>query len=312
METNNMSQYKTDPIFERYVQPYDRNAEQQLLTSVLEDIDGRVMHVWNGFHLNDRTKMEICLKHGINLKIRTYNFSGRNSAAYYICSKELKRDDLCEEYRKYLVGKEFHYKELIDSKDPFRRVTSKRAIATNIGDALGLAAATVIKYCNYSEAMDVIFDANFEFAQSILLGKVKVSQENIVELSRLRVDEIRIIARAVANERFDKLTLSDIRNEIKWMHMQVQQAPRQRKKVSESRSGNKAGSIRQMPVYDPDSEVNSLCMTMGSWKSSITRVNNGVDFDKITTKARIRLTRELTALDMTIKDVLEALGERTG
>ena len=163
MEINDMSQYKTDPIFARYVQPYDKSAEQQLLTSVLEDIDGRVMHVWNGLHLNDQKKMQICLKHGINLRVRTYNFSSRNSAAYYICSKELKREDLCEEYRKYLVGQEFHYKELIDSKDPFRRIASKRSIATSIGDELGLASGTVIKYNNYSEAMDVIFDANFDF-----------------------------------------------------------------------------------------------------------------------------------------------------
>lgn len=312
METNDMSKYKTDPIFERYVQPYDKNARQQLLSSVIEDIGGRVMHVWNNLHLNDKTKMEICLKHGINLKVRAYNFSGRNSAAYYICSKELKREDLHEEYRKYLVGQEFHYKELIDSKDPFRRISSKRSIATKIGEELGLAPGTVLKYNCYSDAVDVIFDAHFEFAQSILLGNVKISQENVIELSRMRTDEIRIIAKAVANERLDKLTLPDMRNEIKWMHMQVQKGAQQSEETPVITNPNRAGSIRQMPVYDPDSEVNSLCMTMGSWKSSINRVNNGVDFNKITTKARIRLTRELTALDMTIKDVLEALGERTG
>ncbi|WP_049945251.1 hypothetical protein [Butyrivibrio sp. AC2005] len=67
-----------------------------------------------------------------------------------------------------------------------------------------------------------------------------------------------------------------------------------------------------MPAYDPDSEVNSLCMTIGSWVSSIERVNKTADFTKIATKARIRLSRELASLDLTIKDIQSSLEERTG
>ncbi len=69
--------------------------------------------------------------------------------------------------------------------------------------------------------------------------------------------------------------------------------------------------IRQMPKYDPDSGVNSLCMTIESWISSIQRVRNSEDFMKITEQASLRLMKKLSGLEYVINATQESLVERT-
>ena len=66
-----------------------------------------------------------------------------------------------------------------------------------------------------------------------------------------------------------------------------------------------------MPEYDPDSEVNSLCMTIDSWISSIQRVNSSDNFPKISHTASLRLMKKLSILESTINVVQESLVERT-
>jgi len=65
-----------------------------------------------------------------------------------------------------------------------------------------------------------------------------------------------------------------------------------------------------MPTYNPDSEVNSLCMTIGSWISSIERVNSKVNFDRVTPKAISQLIQELTSLAGTVCSIQKRLEER--
>jgi hypothetical protein len=62
------------------------------------------------------------------------------------------------------------------------------------------------------------------------------------------------------------LTFSDIRHEVKYGHTQQKASlsRRERKELKETKSAE----IRKMPAYDPDSDVNSLCMTICSWISA--------------------------------------------
>jgi hypothetical protein len=63
--------------------------------------------------------------------------------------------------------------------------------------------------------------------------------------------------------------------------------------------------------YDPDSEVNSLCMTIDSWISSIQRVKNSENFPKISHGASLKLMKKLSIIENTINAVQELLVERT-
>ena len=66
-----------------------------------------------------------------------------------------------------------------------------------------------------------------------------------------------------------------------------------------------------MPKYDPDSGVNSLCMTIDSWISSVQRVRTSEDFPKITEQASLRLMKKLSGLEYVLNGMQDSLVERT-
>ena len=122
-------------------------------------------------------------------------------------------------------------------------------------------------------------------------------------------EELKTVARSALEENLPHLTFSDIRHEVKYTYTQTK-APVSRRERKEQKEKTRAG-IRQMPVYDPDSDVNSLCMTINSWVSSIERVNSNTDFSTISNRAMLELMKQLTILESTINSIQKSLVERT-
>ena len=165
-----------------------------------------------------------------------------------------------------------------------------------------------MKYHAFANAVDNIYDQCTTLAEQILMGRTRISHENILELSRLMPEEIKKLAYSVAKDKVNHITLSFIRNEVKWSHIQ-ESAPVSRR-IQREQKLNKQASIRQMPEYNPDAEVNSLCMTIDSWISSIQRVHNSEKFAKISNKASLQLIKKLTLIEHTINVIQESLVER--
>ncbi len=307
IETND-SRITTNEQYDRMVQPLDEHNLKQLEFEVVTDYSKRCIRVFRGNHLNDRQRYEACIRSGVEPRIEYMQFDENIKACIYICETQLKRNDLKPEYRKYLIGKRFNYEKLIKkdekSGDP---VT---AIAAYIASGYYLASGTVIKYGNFAESMDVVFDQNSELALGILLGRFRISHENMIELSRLRPDEIKAVAKSAIKDKIERISISYIRNEVKWSYVQ-QRGPSSRREKKEEKLAEKP-AIRQMPRYDPDSDVNSLCMTIDSWISSIQRVNNSENLSKISTKASLKLMHKLSFLEHAINSLQDSLVERTG
>lgn len=299
---------KTDSLFQRLIQPISAKELDNSITTFQNNHETIVIRIWNNTHLCDKNLYDTCCTQNIPYQIKTLTFNDYNAAAFYICKRQLLRTDLTNEYRKYLIGQAFHYRSQYISDDD--QINTKQAIALQICNEFYISAGTVLKYSLYSSAMDFIFEHCESLAKAILLGKVKISHENMIELSRLRPEEIRSIEKSVTQEELDHLTLSYIRNEVKWCHVQTRNTTRSRREKREEKISKHAG-IRQMPVYDPDSEVNSLCMTIESWISSIERVRNSDNFSKITSKASLHLMKKLSFLEHTINSMQESLVERT-
>ena len=294
--------------FERLVQPLDDHNRVKLRDEVFCDYNKRMIHVWGEYQLNDRERMEACKKVMVKPKMIEMDFDSWLEAALYICSMELTREDLTYEYRKYLIGKSFDYEKKRRRSD--KQSDGISSVANTLAKELYISAGTVVKYNVFSSSVDMIFNGDHDLAQNILLGKIRVSHDNVVELSRLKPEEIRAVARSAAEEEIDRITFSYIRNEVKWSHVQ-QRAPSSRRERQEERRFNEP-AIRKMPEYDPDAEVNSLCMTIDSWVSSIQRVNNSDNLSKISNKASLRLMNKLTYLEGTIEAIQNNLVERTG
>ena len=307
MDEKNDFEVKTKEQFERLIQPMGEAKLASLRDEVINNQTMRAIHVWKGYHLSDRERYEMCKSLMITPSIINMDFANWMEAARYICDIQLQRDDLSDEYRKYLIGQSFNYEK--KCRYDANKVDAKTTIASQIAYKMYVASGTVIKYGVFSDAVDIVFEQSQELARKILSGDIKVSHENIIELSRLKPEEIRAVAKSASEDKVERITISYIRNEVKWCHVQ-QRAPSSRKERREQKIFEKP-AIRQMPEYDPDSEVNSLCMTIDSWISSIQRVNNSDNLSKITSKASLRLMKKLSFLEHTINNIQDSLVERT-
>ena len=291
----------------RMIQPYNESVIDRLKQALIVSPDMRVVHIWNGYHLDDIEVYKICEELNLEHEVKEMDFPDLNHAAIYVCRRQLKRQDLSGEYKKYLIGQRCNYEH--EKRMSIKANDSQCAIAETIASELYISAGTVRKYSLYAAAMDVIFDQDTTFAKSILSGKLRLSHENTIELARLRPEEIRAVAKSSMEEKIDHITLSYIRNEVKWSHIQPR-SPVSRRERSEQKARNKI-TIRQMPAYDPDAEVNSLCLTIDSWISSMKRVKGSDSFPKITNAASLRLMKKLSVLEHTISLLQDSLVERT-
>ena len=301
------AEYAINEILLRLIQPYSDGFLEQLKQVLTDSSKVRVVHTWNGYHLDDMEIQKICEKFMLDYVVEELDFPDINFAAIYVCQNQLKRPDLSVEYNKYLIGQLYFYKHAV--RTSFKSSDSQYAIAATIASDSFISAGTVRKYNQYAMAINEIFEQDTTFAKSILTGKLRLSHENTIELARLRPDEIRAVAKSSISENIGHITLSYIRNEVKWSHVQERNQITRRER-SEARARNKI-TIRQMPEYDPDSEVNSLCLTVDSWISSIQRVKGSENFPKISKMACLKLMKKLSVLEHTVNQIQEALVERT-
>lgn len=80
--------------------------------------------------------------------------------------------------------------------------------------------------------------------------------------------------------------------------------------VSEGARGTVAAtSIKDMPAFDPDADINGLALTIPSWSSSIDRVLKQTDLSIISSHAREGLVRQLLSLTDHVSDLLGAIKE---
>ena len=295
------------PELKRLYQPITETSKSESALPALHSIEKKAVDTWQGFLLSSPVEVSANIANSLTDLVE-HDFKDVEEAGSFVCTKQLRRKDLTNSYRKYLIGKKFCYEETIFRRDNKNIQNVKYRIAYKIGEEENISGGTVLKYNAYSTAIDTIYKNAEELAFHILMEHLKVSHENTIELSRRASDEIRYISRSVIQQRLKHLTYQDIRHECAWKHTNSK-ATISRSERREQKDTSSA-SIRQMPEYNPDADVNSLCMTIDSWVSSIKRVNQNVDFSTITRKATINLVRQLTILEQTINMLQKTLTER--
>ena len=68
-------------------------------------------------------------------------------------------------------------------------------------------------------------------------------------------------------------------------------------------------TIKDMPAFDPDAEINSLALTIPSWISSVNRTRSAARFSLLTSESRSQLEQQLLQLQKTVQMMLYALKE---
>lgn len=183
----------------------------------------------------------------------------------------------------------------VDPAGKTDRASVKNPTAERIGREYHVAHGTVEKYGAYSRALDIIERSDPAIVQGILSGECKVSHDNIIALSRMNDTEIRRFGRKLKQQ---KKSTSFVPYHLSRNGMRVtkDECPLQ-------------PEIKNMPPYDPDSEVTELALTIPTWSNSIERVRTGMNTQFVSTNAKRKLELSLMQLTVQISDMLIQIRE---
>lgn len=304
---------KIDEGFKRLISPLSSVELRQLEQSIIQDGCLEPLHVWNKTIIDGHNRYEICMRRQIPFAIQYLFFRNREEVIAWICTNQLDRDDIADEMRKYLIGKRYELEKILGAHNAAgANLRVKKEFKANILTELpfGITAGrtrericedyrislpTILKYEKYSQALDKLWGIVPELVPKVLYGVLRLSHESIVELSRLSSQDARRLRQLL----FDGADETDIRKII-----MERQNP----------EGNNplkipAGSIKDMPAYDPDAEISGLVFTIPSWISSIDRVRSAANLNSVSDNARSKLEIELLKLKETIDSMLTAVKE---
>ncbi|NLI52780.1 MAG: hypothetical protein GX417_00480 [Clostridiales bacterium] len=311
MREKGIYKLKIDEGFKQLISPLSAEELQQLEQNIIRDGCREPLCVWNKTIVDGHNRYEICMRRQILFLIQYIFFRNREEAIAWICANQLGRRNITDETRKYLIGKRYETEKILGAHNAAgTNQHTKKEVRANmlpeppfgitagrtrerLGEEYRISHPTILKYEKYSQAMDKLSGILPELVPKILSGEVRLSHENVVDLSCLSAQD----ARRMRQFLYDGATDTDIRKIIMKRHISAENQPLQ----------IPTGSIKDMPAYDPDAEISSLVFTIPSWISSIDRVRSAANFNDISDNARCKLEIELLKLKDTIESMMSAI-----
>jgi len=293
--------------YRQLVLPYGAETVKQLEAQILYSGCGDPISVWSGRLLVDYDRYAIF--HRLHIPFQIINNSARNSEEVieWICRNQLRRTDLTDTMRRYLIGRQFLVLKLLGAHHAAsaplpvgkRRMSPigmsrYESVPIRIREQLGklyrIRQETVERYATYAKAIDTVRPAAPELTEGLLSGRLWLTVDRILELPSKTREELQGLSTALQNG-------EDLTGGAGKPDCQVA-ARRQESSIFPD------VSIKNMPRYDPDAEVASLTLTVPTWVSSIRRVNNSADFAAVSSDAKSAARKELLLLKKEVESVL--------
>lgn len=295
---------KIDKEFKTLIPPLSPKEYEQLETNIIADGCRDPIVIWNEYIIDGHNRYEICKKHKIGYKVKEMSFESRDEAVVWICTNQLGRRNIAEETRKYLIGIQYETEKVINKKknamgrnqysSASSQDTTEHPIYTGvrtaqrIADENHISSGTVQKYGIYAKALDIIEEKCPDLVSKILSGKYKISHESVCELSRKTSDELKKISRKMSRNQMPYIKYCNSRSVI--MNSEAEES-------LPNSSTASIGSIKNMPVYDPDSEITRLTLTIPSWISSIQKTRSSIKINEVSETAKDKLMQSLLDLE---------------
>ena len=304
---------KIDPQFKDLIRPLKRKEYLQLEENLLKDGCREPIAIWNGTIVDGYNRYEICKRHKIPFDVVEMDFVCPEEAIAWICANQLGRRNISDETRRFLIGKQYEsekivtrvrnpeginqYSEICDNDEDCDIDVGKviSHTAKRIAQENNISRGTVEKYAIYSRAVETIGQKEPAIVPKILSGQYKIAHKNIIELSKLSPQEIRRVEQNIQKVQEPFVQYNKIRDVIATT-------------IEDTRKGA-VTSIKDMPAFDPDADINVLSLTIPSWTSSIQRVYTKSNLSIVSKPARQKLVTELNALCQQIEDLLAAIEE---
>ena len=305
-----------DDRFRILEMPHEANAVDSVTERIIRTGITPEFLTWQNHLLLDFQIYERILPDGLSYTAKEIPARTRNEAVSWICSNQLERHDLTTEYYRYLTGKKYMaeldlQKEAAETQDAdyssLRTRIPKRTklnIAGAIADDLDLSRATVMKYGFFAQAVDRIFELNTSLSFRILSRRIFVSHANVLAIAELSKEETDYLCMLADKKDPGRIGSDDIAEAKTKCASPSVPAVR-----SEVRREPEEPLIRQMPAFDPDSEISSLSLTIPSWISSMERANRQTIYEDTSVSARISLIKQLAVLEKTISVIQKEIEE---
>ena len=291
MDFKDLRELNIDSELKKFVMPLGRQDYLRLEASIIKEGCKEPILIWGETIMDGFNRYCICQKHRIPFATTKIEFSNMDEAAAWLCKSQLKRTDLTEEARKFLIGRQFEAEKVVlkANRPPQRNQYSSpgrppdvngegsHKTAIRIGKENHVSYATVEKYGYFYRAVEIIRAKVPGLAMKILSGKYKISHVMLIEMTRLSLEELRALD--------DRMTRSS--------------SPYAQYGQSLGMSGTPAtvNSIKDMPEFDPDASITELSLTIPTWVGSIRRTMKNTDINKTSAAARKKLIDALTTLE---------------
>lgn len=316
MTNSNGARLRINPDLRFMVAPYSQQSRSELKRKLLFNGCSTPIRVWENIILVDYEVFDICKSYRLPIKVSKVNLNCVEEAVVWICKNQLLRKDLQEKMRQYLIGKRFLAERALGAHEAAKgrrsgstEMTEKIIIDTNLYDStatktahrLGLeyhiSFATVRKYGIFAEIIDQFRSHEPALVEKILEETIRISHENLVEISQLSTFEFTRLSRYFLKGGDKRPTYTKFRTMMDELH----------KKELVQPIASPTGTIKDMPAYDPDGEVCSLALTIPSWIGSIKRTQAVSDFTKVSEAAGTKLIYELDRLTFTVEGIRSKL-----
>ena len=305
MNDNTMQiKLKIDKEFKTLIPPLSPKEYEQLEANIIADGCREPIVIWNGYIIDGHNRYEICKKHHIGYKVNEMSFESRDEAVVWICTNQLGRRNIAEETRKYLIGIQYETEKVINKKknamgrnqysSGASQDTTEHPLNTGvrtaqrIADENHISSGTVQKYGIYAKSLDIIEEKCPDLVSKILSGKYKISHESVCELAKKTSDELKKISRKMSRNQMPYIKYCNSRSVIKNSEAEVSMP---------NSSTASIGSIKKIPVYDPDSEITRLTLTIPSWISSIQKTRSSIKINEASESAKDKLMQSLLDLE---------------
>ena len=264
--------------------------------------------VWGQTLIDGYKRYEICKTFGFRYNIRQITLRSREDAMILIC-KDLLRKNMNEERKKYLIGKLYDAQRQSNAQSGFfpppkpgsTRPAISAPIASDMCHEYQIGTTTLGKYKRYARMLDRICVIHSGFGQKLLDGKIQASHERVIEIGELSDSQILTLAKEAEISGTTRITSHDVARLLRqagsrsFLRSVIETPPRE--SLAPPVPAAQPQSIKEMPKHDPDSAVNSLCLTVPSWRYSINRVRENRDYPfMVSDDAKAKLRTELLEL----------------
>ena len=289
---------KVDPEFEALIPPM-KDPQYILLEKELKEFGcNKSIRTWDGYIIEGFQRYNLCMKHRIPFSIVRMWFPTRNDVIAWICDNQLSRQGLIDENRRYLIGMQYNAEREAaeSSNENTGTYGAERKIVENLSVKYGASLATIRRYGRYTRAVDYVETIVPGFRQTLLSGEYRLPIIHMIKIASFSTEQIKIVVSR----------LEDQKKALQSQLPSLNQTISNRTRIS---GGNAGPSIKDMPAFDPDAEINALALTVPTWTGSIDRVMNSVELGAVSTKAKNNLRAKMLDLKHHVNNYLSTVGD---